>query len=263
MAAKATKPSVAKAVAYLVDAFSIGNPLPELPEACRPRTLAEAYAVQAALVETLGIQTAGWKIGCTSEAARKILKSDGPFAGRVFLPRCFVSGSRIPGGAYPMRALEGEFAFFLGKNLKPRKKPYSRAEVLAAVEDLHLAIEIIDSRYVDWLKVTLPEIVADLGANGALVVGPPVKGWRRRDLGAVTVTMRAGGKVVGKGKGADALGHPLEALRWLANNPATKEGLSAGEIVTTGTCTGLHRAGAGDKVSCDFGPLGKVAFAFV
>ncbi len=263
MAGKGTKPSVAQAVAYLVEAFSIGNLLPGLPEACRPRTLAEAYAVQAALVEALGVQTAGWKIGCTSAAARTLLKSDGPFAGRVFLPRCFVSGSKIPGGAYPTRGLEGEFAFFLGKNLRPRKRPYSRAEVLAAIEDLHLAIEIVDSRYESFLKVTLPEIVADLGINGALVVGPPVKGWRRRDLGAIAVTMRAGGKVVGKGKGADALGHPLEALRWLANNPVTKEGLSAGEIVTTGTCTGLHRAGPKDKVSCDFGPLGKVAFAFV
>jgi 2-keto-4-pentenoate hydratase len=154
-------------------------------------------------------------------------------------------------------------AFVLAKDLKPRKKPYTRAEVAAAVGDLHPAIEIIDSRYTDWLKVTLPELVADLGANGALIVGPAAKGWRRRDLAALGVTMRAGGKVVGKGKGGDALGHPLEALRWLANNPATKAGLAAGEIVTTGTCTGFYRAQAGDKVSCDFGPLGKVSLAFV
>jgi succinate-semialdehyde dehydrogenase/glutarate-semialdehyde dehydrogenase len=97
----------------------------------------------------------------------------------------------------------------------------------------------------------------------ALVVGAPVKGWRRRDLAAVPVTMRAGGKIVGRGTGADALGQPLDALCWLANNPPSADGLRAGEIVSTGTCTGLHCAAATDKVSCDFGPLGKVAFAFV
>jgi len=263
MATKGAAARTAPAVDLLVEAFSYGNRLDRIPEACRPRTLAEAYGVQARLVETLAIETAGWKIGCTSEAARKILKSDGPFAGRVFLPRCFASGANIPNHSYPMRGLEGEFAFVLGKDLRPRKKPYSRAEVAAAVADLHPAIEIVDSRYADWLGITLPEIVADLGANGALVVGPPAKGWRRADLAAAGVTMRAGGKVVGKGKGGDALGHPLEALRWLANNPPTKAGLEAGEIVTTGTCTGFHRAEPGDRVSCDFGPFGKVAFAFV
>ena len=146
MAASGGRARTAPALNLLVEAFSIGTTLDRIPENCRPRTLAEAYALQTALVETLAIETAGWKIGCTSEAARKILTSDGPFAGRVFLPRCFASGTVIPSHSYPMRGLEGEFAFVLGKDLKPRKKPYTRAEVAAAVADLHPAIEIIDSR---------------------------------------------------------------------------------------------------------------------
>ena len=255
--------AVAEAADLLGQAFAIGTPLPELPAGCRPRTLKQAYAVQAKLVTGLAIETAGWKIGCTSAAARAVLKAEGPFAGRVFLPRCFASGTVIPGSSYPMRGIEGEFAFVLDKDLKPRAKPYTRAEVSAAVADLHLAIEIVDSRFADWLAVTLPEVVADLGANGALVLGPPVRGWRRRNLAAIAVTMRAGRRIVGRGQGADALGHPLDALAWLADNPPSKSGLLAGEIVSTGTCTGFHRAAPGDKVSCTFGSLGKVAFAFV
>jgi 2-keto-4-pentenoate hydratase len=264
MAAGRKPTRAAQAADALGEAFAIGTTLSELPASCRPRTLKEAYAVQAAFVASVAIETAGWKIGCTSDAARAIiLKAKGPFAGRVFLPRCFASGTVIPNSSYPMRGIEGEFAFVLAKNLKPRTRPYTRAEISAAVADLHLAIEIIDSRYTDWLKVSLPELVADLGANGALIVGPPVSNWRQHDLVAVTVTMRSGGRIVGKGRGGDALGHPLDALRWLANNPATKDGLCAGEIVSTGTCTGLHQAAPGDKVSCHFGPLGKVTFAFV
>jgi len=257
------KAQIAEAVQMLKHAFSIGMMLEHLPGECRPKTLADAYAVQAALVRDLEIDAAGWKIGCTSAAARAILKAEGPFAGRVLAPRCFAGGTSIPNDSYPMRGIEGEFAFALGKNLKPRKKPYSLAEVQAAVEDLYPAIEIVDSRYQDWGKVTLPEIVSDLGSNGALVVGAPAKNWRRRDLAKHEVTVRAGRKIVGRGTGGEALGHPLEALRWLANNPAVPEGLQAGEIVSTGTCTGLYRAQPGEKIVADFGAFGTVEVRFV
>jgi 2-keto-4-pentenoate hydratase len=77
------------------------------------------------------------------------------------------------------------------------------------------------------------------------------------------VTVRAGRKIVGRGTGRDALGNPLEALRWLANNPTVPEGLQAGEIVSTGTCTGLYRANPGDKIVADFGAFGTVEVKFV
>jgi 2-keto-4-pentenoate hydratase len=257
------KSPAVRAVDLLVEAYTTGMTLAGLPAAGRPKTPRAGAALQARFVSALGLETAGWKIGCTSAAARTLLKAKGPFAGRVFRMRCFASGATLRGAGYRTRGIEGEFAFVLGKDLKPRKRPYTRAEVAAAVADLLPAIEIVDSRFTDIKAVSLPELVADLGINGALVVGAPVKGWRRRDLAAVPVTMRAGGRIVGKGRGADALGHPLDALCWLANNPPSAGGLRAGEIVSTGTCTGLYRAAAADKVSCDFGPLGKVAFAFV
>ncbi|MBL0931324.1 MAG: fumarylacetoacetate hydrolase family protein [Alphaproteobacteria bacterium] len=255
---------LAPAVGYLSEVWRMGQTLPALPASCRPRDLAEAYRLQSLVAAALGLTRAGWKIGCTSEPARKIMKSDGPFAGRAFLSRCFVSGTSFAAAQYRLRGVEGEFAFVLGKNLKPRKKPYSRAEVLAAIEDLHPAIEVVDSRYTDFRKVTLPELVADMGCNGALVVGLPVKGWRKLDLAKTKVAMRAGRKIVGKGTGAAVMDEdPIAALVWLANNPCTPEGLLAGEIVTTGTCTGLHIAAAGDKIVAGFDGMGEVALNFV
>ncbi|MFM7345275.1 MAG: 2-keto-4-pentenoate hydratase [Tagaea sp.] len=171
---------------------------------------------------------------------------------------------RVAGGRTASDARIGSrIRIVLGKDLRPRKKPYSRAEMLAAVDDLHPAIEIVDSRYTDWLAVSLPELVADMGSNGALIVGPPAKNWRRKDLAKVAVTMKAGGKLVGKGKGADVLGHPLDALAWLADNPPSPEGLKAGEVVTTGTAAGFHRAGPNDKAVATFEGIGKVELAFV
>lgn len=250
------------AVALLADAWQIGITLTELPDSCRPRTAAEAYRIQDLLTEELGFPVAGWKIGCTSAVARKILKARGPFAGRIFATRVFESGVTLPASAYPMRGLEGEFAFRLKKPLPARKRAYRLAEVTDAIGSLHPAIEIIHSRYADWLKVGTPSLIADQGANGALVLGAAIPRWRQLDLDRRPVKMLVNGNVVGEGTGADCLGHPLKALLWLANAMRSRGGLAAGEVISTGTCSGLYRAGPDDKVRADFGRLGSVELRF-
>lgn len=253
------KKDLERAVGILVDAWQIGTELTALPEECRPKTPAEGMDLQDAVATALELEVGGWKIGCTSEYAQKLLKTDGPFAGRIFAPRIFLTGSTLPGLVYKLRGLEGEFAFVMGKDLKPRKKPYSRAEMLAAVIELRPAIEVVDSRFTDWLAVNTPSLIADMGCNAALVVGEPVKGWKKLDLTKAGVKMKVNGKVVGKGTGADALGDPLLALTWLANLLRQRgDGLKAGQVVSTGTCTGFHKAEAKAKVVADFGKLGKV-----
>lgn len=251
-----------EAVRLLAGAWQTGLLLPELPAHCRPRTAAEAYRIQDLLVAELDFPVGGWKIGCTSAAARKVLKCRGPFAGRVFSTRMFESGVRLPDSAYPMRGLEGELAFRMKTALPARKRPYSLAEVTAAVGALHPAIEIVDSRYVDWMKAGVPSIIADQGSNGALVLGPAVPRWRQLKLDQVAVRMLVNGKVVGQGVGADCLGHPLKSLAWLANLLRQRGGLAAGAIVSTGTCSGFHRAAPGDAVRADFGRLGAVELTF-
>ncbi len=246
----------------LAEAWRIGILLPELPEDCRPRNAADGYRIQDLLADELGFPVGGWKIGCTSAIARKILKARGPFAGRVFATRMFASGTTLPATAYPMRGLEGEFAFRLTTALPARKRAYGLAEVTAAIGSLHLAIEIVDSRYADWLTVGTPSLIADQGSNGALVVGPAVPRWRTRKLDAQAVTMAVNGKTVGKGTGADCLGHPLKALVWLANLMRGRGGLPAGMVISTGTCSGFHRAAPGDRARADFGKLGAVEVGF-
>ena len=250
------------AASLLAEAWQIGTLLHELPEEWRPRNAAEAYRIQDLLAEELTFPVGGWKIGCTSAVARKIMNARGPFAGRVFATRIFPSGTTLPATAYPMRGIEGEFAFRLAKKLPARKRAYGLAEVTAAVGTLHLAIEIVNSRYADWLKVGIPSLIADQGANGALVLGPAVPRWRTRKLDVQAVTMAVNGKTVGKGTGADCLGHPLKALMWLANLMRGRGGLPAGAVISTGTCSGFHRAAPGDRARADFGKLGAVEVGF-
>lgn len=235
----------------------------ELPEDERPADLDQAYAVQAALVEALGLPIVGWKIGCSSKEAQRILGASGPFAGPLFDGRLARSPARLLANGYAMRGLEGEFAFRLARDLPPRERAYGEAEVAAAAGELLPAIEVIGPRYTDWLKVGLPSIVADLGGHGALVLGAPVKDWQRVDLAWRPVSLFVNDALAGEGTGASALGGPLTALTWLANCLRERNGLIAGQIVTTGTCTGLSYAEAGDKVRADFGRFGEVEIAFV
>jgi len=251
-----------EAVRLLAGAWQTGLLLPALPAHCRPRNASEAYRIQDLLTEELDFPVGGWKIGCTSAAARKILKSRAPFAGRVFTTRMFESGVNLPDSAYPMRGLEGEFAFRMKKALPPRKRAYSQAEVTAAVGGLHLAIEIVDSRFQDWLKIGVQSIIADQGSNGALILGPAVPRWRQLKLDQIAVRMLVNKEAVGQGSGADCLGHPLKALTWLANLLRQRGGLAAGAVVSTGTCCGFHRAAPGDAARAEFGRLGAVEVSF-
>ncbi|MBI3451882.1 MAG: hydratase, partial [Rhodospirillales bacterium] len=170
-----------QAASLLAEAWQMGMTLRELPEPCRPRTAAEAYRVQDLLTAELDFPVGGWKIGCTSAVARRLLKARGPFAGRIFASRIFDSGVTLPSAGYRVRGLEGEFAFRLGRDLPPRKRAYGRAEVKTAVAALHPAVEIVDSRYTDWLAVGVASLIADQGVNGALVLGKAVRGWHDLD----------------------------------------------------------------------------------
>lgn len=257
------KEALARATAWLAEAWRMGTPLAGLPDGYRPRTTRDGLQLQDALAKELEFEVGGWKVGCSSKYAQKLLKTRGPFAGRVFTQRIYASGATLPSSAYNLRGLEGEFAFVLARDLKPRVRPYSRAEVAKAVGELRPAIEVVDSRYEDWMKVNTACLIADMGCNGALVLGNPVPRWRTRDLRKAPARMIVNGKTVGEGTGAAALGDPLLSLTWLANHLRRRQGLKAGQVIATGTCTGFLRAGPADRVKADFGKLGKVELRFV
>ena len=254
--------AAAGAARLLAEAWRMGARLQDMPAEIRPKTLADSYRVQERLVAEIAIAPGGWKIGCTSAAARKILKARAPFAGRVIGTRIFASGVILPSSGYAVRGIEGEFAFRLKSALPARKRAYGRAEVAAAVGALHPAIEVVDPRFAEFTKVSLPCVVADLGANGALVLGPAVPRWRTLNLAKVAVRMTVDSQTVGEGTGGAVMGNPIDALVWLANWARTRGGLAAGEIVSTGTCTGFQIAPASCHVVADFGRLGKVAVDF-
>lgn len=253
--------NVKRAATLLADAWRANKVIDPLPEDIRPKTPAEAYRMQAEIMKLLGEKVAGWKVGATGTGARKLLKARGPFAGAIFAGRVFKTGASIPSNEFPMRGLEGEIAFKLAKDLPARAKPYSMAEVKRAVGSVHPAIEIVSSRWSQWPGVGLPSLIADHGSNAALVLGRPFSG-AGPTLASLAVSMAVDGQEVGKGTGADVIGGPHESLLWLANLLRRGPGLKAGQIVSTGTCTGLFKAPAKSRVAASYGGKVRVELTF-
>ncbi len=237
--------------------------LPALPEDLRPPTAAEGYAIQDAFAREWNAVVGGWKIACTAEDQREFLGVDEPFCGRVYANVLLRSPAELPSGAFHMRGLEAEFAFRMGRDVPPRDEPYGRDEVAAAVASLHPAIEVVDCRFEDWLTVGASSLIADSAVNGALICGEGETNWTRFDLATHPVRLDVDGHPVGEGTGGRALGHPLNALQWLANNLSGRGiTLAAGQFVTTGTCTGIHFVEPGADARADFEALGAVRLVF-
>ena len=98
-------------------------------------TMQEGYRIQNLLGQNETL--VGWKIAATSTNGQQHIGVDGPIAGRLFARRIIESGASARMFGNKMAAARCEFVFKLNSDLAPRKLPYSRDEVLNAVESLH------------------------------------------------------------------------------------------------------------------------------
>ena len=253
--------TVERAAAYLHDAMHRREALVELPSSCRPRDAAEAYAVQDHLVAMIGAP-AGYKVAFTNRGIQRQMGVAEPASGRLIAGRMLASPARIDVSRLFRVGVESEFAFRMGRDLPAAAAPFTRRAVSEAVGALVPAIEIVDTRYADWSGVGALQAIADNAFASHWVGGAAIADWREIDLAAAAVTARLNGAEAAGGSGAEVLGHPLEALTWLANHLVSRGlGLRAGEVVTTGSATAIVMARPGDAAVADFGPLGSVEVA--
>lgn len=248
----------------LLDAWNARQRITGLPADVRPGTVADGFAVQQAILDLSGDRRAGWKIAATSKAGQAHIGVDGPLPGTLLAARFRDAPTTFSLAGNGMLVAEPEFAFRMGRTLAPRAQPYSVAEVLAAVDTLHPGIEVPDSRYEDFVKAGGPQLIADNACACWYALGRAVTAdWRAIDLSQHPVTAYVNGRVAGEGSGANVLGDPRVALTWLANAlSGLGMPLSAGEVVTTGTCVVPVAVAPGDTVRADYGVLGGIEVGF-
>lgn len=242
----------------LADARRQGTTLGALPGGF-PKDEATAYDIQRRAISAYGGRRVGYKIGATNPAAQQLLGTDHPFRAPLFGADCHENGVALAEPGYGLIGLEPEFALRLGTDLPARDEPYTRADVEAAVDKVHPAFEMIGLRLPHELFTKVLIVTADFGANVGFVAGGGVSDWRQHDLADIPVHVRVDGEEVANGSGANVLGHPLNALLWLANDlRVVGEDLAAGDWVSTGTCAGVVKIQAGQQAVADFGAFGTV-----
>lgn len=241
------------------------TPIVALPEDLAPHTVTDGYAIQSA-VNTLLINAGmgdmvGHKIGCTTQVMQAFVNINHPCAGRIYSKTVMHEHGRVPRHGFVKIGMECEIAVRLFKDLPPQSTPYTQETVAPAVDQVMAAIELVDERYENYRALGIPTLIADDFFNAGCVLGRPVSDWRHLDLAALTGRALINGVEVGRGLGSMVLGHPLNALAWLANAQSEHglPGLKAGEFVMLGSVVETKWLNTGDRVQIEISGLGEIS----
>lgn len=268
---KTTVPRIERAGEWLLEAHRARATFAPLPEELAPRDASDAYAIQSEFAgmraATLG-QVTGYKIALTTPAMRAMVGLNDSIAGcmldKTILRHRPGAVARVRAADYVRLIVEFELGFELAEDLPAIGAPYDRKRVAAAVAAVMPALELADDRNADYkaLPANPLMLIADNAWNEGAVLGEPLRDWHGLDLGALRGVASINGETVGEGHGRDVMGHPFEALAWVANNLAARGlGLWRSDIVITGSLVTTKFPKAGDRIRFEAGALGSVELA--
>lgn len=249
----------ANAAKQLMDAWEAGEILATLPADVAPTTEAEATAIGDAILANFAHPIGGWKIGATAEAAQKAMGLTQPFVGAIRKANVIDSPASFTYADINRPIIESEYAYRLKQDLPVREKAYSRAEVEDAIGSIIIGIEMPLSRLDADNGLGPLGLVSDHGGTGYFIIGKEIADWRKVDAVNTEVVLSFDGAEAGRGTGIGMMGDPVNALVWFVNHMSSKGiGMTSGQFVTTGSCTGVIPAPGVIKAVADFGPEGQV-----
>ena len=227
------------------------------------------YAVQAAFIDkkkAAGLKQIGWKIGLTSRAMQQALNITTPDSGVLFDNMLFENGATIPEGRFIQPRIEAEIAFVMKAPLKGEK--VDRASVIEATDYVVPSLEILDTRILRANPNTgkqriITDTISDNAANAGIVLGDHRHSVEAFDLRWVGAIVKRNGIVEETGLGAGVLNDPVTGIVWLVQRLAQyDQGLSAGDIVLSGSFIRPIEAEAGSSFEADFGEFGSINLRF-
>ncbi|MCH4273119.1 fumarylacetoacetate hydrolase family protein [Kerstersia gyiorum] len=251
--------------AQLHHAWAHCFPIAPLTDTHPGLTLEAAYEIQKQLVDmrlqTTGARVIGKKIGVTSQAVMDMLQVHQPDFGMLTSDMVVDNGAGIAINRLIAPKAEGEIAFLLKHGLAG--PGVTSADVLAATELVLPCLEIVDSRIRDW-QIRIADTVADNASCGCVVIGDQGADPRRIDLSLTGMVLEKNGRIATTGAGAAALGHPAQAVAWLANILGQLgSGLLAGEIVLSGSLAAMVPVVPGDYLRLDLSGIGSASVSFI
>jgi 2-keto-4-pentenoate hydratase len=235
------------------------GPVAPIASEIGPQNVAAAYAIQSLNTDhwvASGRRIVGRKIGLTSPAVQKQLGVDQPDFGVLFGDMLIDEDGELPRGRLIQPKVEAEIALVLGRDLPGSN--ISIHDVLRATEYVLPALEVVDSRIQNW-RIGIADTIADNASSGMFVLASMPVSAQRLDLRACGMVLETDGRVASLGVGAACLGHPLNAVRWLARALAERGNpLCAGDIVLSGALGPMVPLDGVRHVSATIGGLGTV-----
>ncbi len=228
-----------------------------------PVDRAVAYAVQLAQITQRRERVAGWKVAMVANPFRQSFGEE-RLSGPVFESR-FVdarASADAPDWAVfrgGFAAVEAEFIAVMAVDAPLFRRQPTPQEAADLIGALHIGMELAGSPLATINEIGSFAVASDCGNNDGVVMGPAIRNWRTRATEDLTASMSINGTIAGVGSAARIKGGPLEAVAFLLDH-LERRGLrlKAGDIISTGAATGIHKVVPGDSVLADFGSDGQL-----
>jgi 2-oxo-3-hexenedioate decarboxylase/2-keto-4-pentenoate hydratase len=212
-----------------------------------------AYKVQDAFLKKQVVKQgplAGYKIALTSPQILQQTGLKGPCYGPIRRKRVFEHKASVRADRWTRLGVELEVIFVMGGDVpKPKSKPYDKDSIAEYVGEVRAGFELIEDRGADYSRLAVNPLIMDAGWNGGSLLAKPNKNWRDLPIDKLDGSISFDGVEVRTGHSGDVLGHPHNALAWLANKLGEHgKTLKKGMIVSSGS-----------MVACQFVPPGSTA----
>ena len=243
-------------------------PIPPLRDTWPDIDVVDSYEIQLLNIRRrleAGARVNGHKVGLSSKAMQEMMGVGEPDYGHLLsdmeLPGIGHGGDEpVPADRYCYPRVEVEVAFVLGETLPG--EGCTEDDVIRATEYVAPAIELIDSRILDW-NIRIADTIADNASSAGYILGPERVSPEDVDLKGIEAVLVRNGEKVAEGRSDAVLGNPVTAVSWLANKVASfGVTLEAGHVILPGS---VHRAidvRPGDEFVADFHDFGSVHLSF-
>jgi 2-keto-4-pentenoate hydratase len=238
-------------------------PIPPLRETWPDIDVVDSYEIQLLNIRhrlESGARVHGHKVGLSSRAMQEMMGVDEPDYGHLLSDMEISSHEPVPASRYCYPRVEVEVAFILGETLPG--EGCTEEDVIRATEYVAPAIELIDSRIVDW-NIRIADTIADNASSAGYILGPERIRPEDVDLKLIEAVLVRNGEKVAEGRSDAVLGNPVTAVAWLADKVASfGVTLEKGHVILPGS---VHRAidvRPGDEFVADFTDFGSVHLSF-
>ncbi len=232
----------AAAAQELLKQQDTGAPFTGLADEFAPADVMQAYATQDAFIDMQAHQRrtsiSGYKIAITTPVMREFVGFDDAVSGCVLADTLFQSGHTVEAAKRQHLIIEFELALQFARDVPERKAPWTADSILDFIACAYPSLEIADDRHAVYpdLKQNFFSLVAENAWNHGVVLGSQIDKSSFADLWQATGTAYVNGESIGSGHSRDVMGHPLQAMAWIANHFQQRgRRFKAGQWVTTGS----------------------------